>query len=42
VTFHHDPNHSDELLDRLYDEATSAPLPFQLLRGSEGASFDLS
>ncbi len=42
VTFHHDPNHSDELLDRLFDEATSSPLPFQLLRGVEGATFELS
>jgi phosphoribosyl 1,2-cyclic phosphodiesterase len=42
LTFHHDPCHSDEHLDRLFDEATSSPLPFQLLRGVEGASFDLS
>ena len=42
VTFHHEPNHSDELLDRLFDEATSSPLPFQLLRGVEGATFELS
>jgi phosphoribosyl 1,2-cyclic phosphodiesterase len=42
LTFHHDPCHSDEHLERLFDEATSSPLPFQLLRGVEGASFDLS
>ena len=42
LTFHHDPCHSDEHLDRLFDEATSSPLPFRLLRGVEGASFDLS
>lgn len=42
LTFHHDPGHSDEQLDRLFDEATSSPLPFELLRGVEGASFDVS
>jgi phosphoribosyl 1,2-cyclic phosphodiesterase len=42
VTFHHDPGHNDDQLDRLFDEATSSPLPFQLLRGLEGASFDIS
>jgi phosphoribosyl 1,2-cyclic phosphodiesterase len=42
VTFHHDPSHGDELLDRMFSEATSTPLPFQLLRGVEGASFELS
>jgi phosphoribosyl 1,2-cyclic phosphodiesterase len=42
VTFHHDPSHSDEKLDRLFTEATSAALPFQLLRGLEGTSFDLA
>jgi phosphoribosyl 1,2-cyclic phosphodiesterase len=42
VTFHHDPSHSDELLDHLFDAATSSPLPFQLLRGVEGASFEIS
>jgi ribonuclease BN (tRNA processing enzyme) len=42
VMFHHDPSHDDELLDRLFDEATSSPLPFELLRGVEGASFDLA
>jgi ribonuclease BN (tRNA processing enzyme) len=41
VTFHHDPNHSDEVLNRLFDEASSSPLPFQLLRGVEGASFEV-
>ncbi|MEN8183304.1 MAG: MBL fold metallo-hydrolase, partial [Myxococcota bacterium] len=42
VTFHHDPNHSDALLDRLFDDATSSTLSYQLLRGVEGASFELS
>jgi phosphoribosyl 1,2-cyclic phosphodiesterase len=41
VTFHHDPSHDDEQLDQLYDAATSSPLPFQLLRGTEGATFEL-
>jgi phosphoribosyl 1,2-cyclic phosphodiesterase len=41
VTFHHEPNHSDELLDRFFEETTSSPLPFQLLRGVEGAAFEL-
>jgi ribonuclease BN (tRNA processing enzyme) len=42
VTFHHHPGHGDRELDRLFGEATSSPLPFQLVRGLEGASFDLS
>ena len=42
VTFHHDPGHDDERLDRLFAEATSSPLPFELLRGLEGATFDLA
>ena len=42
VTFHHDPSHSDETLDRLFAEATRSPLPFELERGLEGASFELS
>ena len=42
ATFHHDPSHSDEDLDRLLAEATSSPLPFQLVRGVEGAVFEFS
>jgi phosphoribosyl 1,2-cyclic phosphodiesterase len=42
VTFHHDPSHGDEQLERLFSRATSASLPFQLLRGREGASFEVS
>lgn len=42
VTFHHDPAHDDDRLDRLFEEATSSRLPFQLIRGLEGASFALS
>jgi phosphoribosyl 1,2-cyclic phosphodiesterase len=41
VTFHHDPSHDDEELERLYAEATASPLPFELLRGTEGACFVL-
>ena len=42
LTFHHDPSHSDEELDRLFAEATPSALPFELLRGVEGACFELS
>jgi ribonuclease BN (tRNA processing enzyme) len=42
VTFHHDPSHGDDELDRLYEQASSSPLPFELVRGVEGACFDLS
>ncbi len=42
LTFHHDPSHSDEELDRLFAEATPPALPFELLRGVEGACFELS
>lgn len=42
VPFHHDPNHSDALLDRLYEDVRkSCELPFELTPGSEGASFEL-
>lgn len=42
MTFHHDPGHSDEMLDRLVGEARgSSPLPFELLPGMEGTSFEL-
>jgi len=42
VTFHHDPSHGDEHLDRLFAEATSSALPFELLRGLEGVCFEVS
>ena len=42
VTFHHDPSHDDNQLDSLFDDATASPLPFRLIRGLEGASFELS
>lgn len=42
VTFHHDPGHDDRVLDRLTEEARRAfDLPFQLIPGTEGSSFDL-
>ena len=42
VTFHHDPDHDDLTLDRLVREARrSNDLPFQLIGGTEGASFQL-
>jgi phosphoribosyl 1,2-cyclic phosphodiesterase len=42
VPFHHDPGHSDELLDSLLDEARLAStLSFELISGTEGASFQL-
>jgi phosphoribosyl 1,2-cyclic phosphodiesterase len=42
VAFHHDPSHNDETLDRLFAEATASPLPCELVRGLEGASFEVS
>jgi phosphoribosyl 1,2-cyclic phosphodiesterase len=42
VPFHHDPSHGDEQLDRLFAEANTSPLSCQLVRGIEGASFELS
>jgi phosphoribosyl 1,2-cyclic phosphodiesterase len=42
VTFHHDPGHDDATLDRLVEDARrSLALPFQIIPGVEGASFDL-
>lgn len=42
VTFHHDPTHDDDLLDRLTDEALRAYRPsFEVVAGAEGASFEL-
>jgi ribonuclease BN (tRNA processing enzyme) len=41
VPFHHDPGHNDEFLDRLTGETEeSANWPFELLRGTEGNSFE--
>jgi len=42
VTFHHDPTHSDALLDELLGEVRkTAGLNLQLTPGTEGASFQL-
>ena len=42
VLFHHDPTHSDEMLDRLFDELEkSRELPFELVRAVEGGVFRL-
>jgi phosphoribosyl 1,2-cyclic phosphodiesterase len=43
VTFHHDPAHSDTILDRLLESAQrSFDCPFRLSPGIEGASFKLN
>ena len=43
VSFHHDPAHTDEDLDRLTAEATAAARPaFPVTPGVEGAVFELS
>ena len=42
VCFHHDPAHSDTILDRIYAKASaSCDWPFQVTPGTEGASFKL-
>src|SRR4029079_13644435 len=42
VTFHHDPGHSDDTIDRLTAEAIAAARPsFHVTAGAEGASFAL-
>jgi phosphoribosyl 1,2-cyclic phosphodiesterase len=42
VTFHHDPAHDDSVLDRLVEEARgTSSLPFELVPGTEGATFQL-
>jgi len=42
VTFHHEPDHPDELIDRLVDELReSRELSFELVPGLAGASFDV-
>jgi phosphoribosyl 1,2-cyclic phosphodiesterase len=43
VPFHHDPSHSDSMLDRLYEEVHKHhELPFELTPAVEGATFNLS
>ncbi len=42
VTFHHDPSHSDSMLDELIEEARQlSGSPIELVPGTEGASFQL-
>lgn len=43
VTFHHDPSHDDQTLDRITRAAVeeAGRLPFRLTIGAEGAVFDL-
>ena len=42
VTFHHDPGHSDDTIDRLTAEAVAAARPsFEVTAGAEGATFTL-
>jgi phosphoribosyl 1,2-cyclic phosphodiesterase len=41
VPFHYDPSHSDEILDRHFDELRRRPLPFEIMPAQEGASFTL-
>ncbi len=42
VTFHHDPSHTDEDIDRLTAEAVAAARPaFRVTAGAEGATFAL-
>jgi phosphoribosyl 1,2-cyclic phosphodiesterase len=40
VTFHHDPSHSDALLDELHG-AIPTELPFEVIPGQEGAVFEV-
>ena len=40
VTFHHDPSHSDETLDRMAQHVrNNGRIPFELIPGQEGMSF---
>jgi phosphoribosyl 1,2-cyclic phosphodiesterase len=42
VPFHHHPDHADQLLDQLFDEVCrTSKLPFNLIPGREGVSFEL-
>ena len=42
VTFHHDPEHDDDTLTRLLEEARAgAAFPFDIVPGTEGLSVDL-
>ncbi len=43
IAFHHDPSHTDEILDQLLTEARgTVPLPFEFIPGCEGTTFHLA
>ena len=41
VTFHHDPGHFDEMLDKVLEDARRTSRPVELLAGREGVTFDV-
>jgi ribonuclease BN (tRNA processing enzyme) len=41
VSFHHDPDHSDDMLDRLCADIVKQELPFDFKPGWEGEEFRL-
>ena len=41
VPFHYDPGHTDAELDKRFDGARRARLPFDFVPGIEGATFEL-
>lgn len=42
VTFHHDPGHDDGMIDALIDGVLAEdPRPFEVIGGTEGASFEI-
>jgi len=41
VTFHHDPSHGDDALDAMHAGACGAELPFTVVPGCEGLSFEV-
>jgi phosphoribosyl 1,2-cyclic phosphodiesterase len=43
VTFHHDPSHSDSLLDQVHDDLRErSNLPYELIPGKEGLSLEFA
>ena len=42
VTFHHDPEHDDDTLDRLLEDACAgAAFPFEIVPGTEGLGLEV-
>lgn len=41
LTFHHDPGHSDEMVERMEQSVRKGPLPFELITGREDATFKI-